>query len=491
MTPKAKEQATRATIYTRVSFTANRTGTQARPTGEESPERQEKLCRAYCVSKDLTDVTVKTDVGISAFKDVDRPGWAEVVAAVENGGTDAVVVSALDRAGRSMVKLVQFAELCKEHGVAFVSTSQDINTGGQYGKVILGVFGAVAEIESAVKRERALSKHLSMAEAGRYAGSWRPFGYTRDDMTQVSAEAEAVRSGAESYLNGSSLQAVAAAWNAAGLRTTAVTKKRPDGGEWTYTAVQRVFANPVYIGVRLHVGVDENGKRKPGGSDGVEYKGAWEPILAKSTFKRLGDRLAENRERTPRRSAKYMLTGLVFCGLCDLPFAGRPSKGVRRYGCRTGHLSIPAQALETYVGDLASTMLVKSAMVRDPATLSAPLLAQLDAVEGKLSAFARNAAEAGFTAAEMRDGRAPLAAERDRIIAELEALAEAPGPAPILITKDAADGLYTPEWTAMIAARVDRITVREAKRGTSVESRTDIIWRDGVTEANYAKEAGG
>lgn len=496
MASPKKKDIRRAIIYTRVSFTANRTRDNGRESSvETSPERQEERCRAFAESQGWEVTEVYKDRGVSAFKDVDRPGWSQVVQAVERGETDAVVVFALDRAGRNTIKLLQFVETCQQHGVSFVSVTQNLDTGGTYGKVILAVFAAVAEIESAMKKERALSKHLEMAEAGRYAGSWRPFGYTRD-MEQVQVEAEAIRHGAELFLNGWSLSAVARDWNAAGLRTTATTKARPDGGAWTTTSVRRVFENPVYIGVRVHVGRDENGRKPRDRTGGTEYRGAWEPILAKPTFKRLVGRLKDNSENhVPRRSEKYLLTGLLVCGVkgCGGRLVGHPSNGKRRYVCLHGpagsknHLGIDATALDSYVGDMAiiARLTKGSIKVADPAKLSAPLLAKLNEVEEKMAAFAVKAADADFSTDEMRAGRAPLAAEHDRLAAELEVLAEEPALRPILITSDSTVALkaghYTSEWRAMIAVRVDHVVIEPTgHRRVPVEDRVSIIWRDGV-----------
>jgi site-specific DNA recombinase len=111
---------------------------------------------------------------------------------VESADVDVVLVHALDRAGRNTVKLLQFVETCQAHGVVLVSVTQPIDTGSEYGGIIIAVLSAVAQMESKIKRQSALSKHLEDAEAGRYAGSYRTFGYTRQ-MQQVPAEVEAIR----------------------------------------------------------------------------------------------------------------------------------------------------------------------------------------------------------------------------------------------------------------------------------------------------------
>ena len=79
----------------------------------------------------------------------------------------------------------------KEHGVAFVSATQPIDTGSTYGGIILAVLAAVAETESAIKRERALSKFAEQAANGEWTG--RAFGYTPEGVVDP-AQAEAIRS---------------------------------------------------------------------------------------------------------------------------------------------------------------------------------------------------------------------------------------------------------------------------------------------------------
>jgi hypothetical protein len=156
------------------------------------------------------------------------------------------------------------------------------------------------------------------------------------------------------------------------------------------------------------------------------------------------------------------------CTICENYLVGRPSEGVRRYVClRSGknHLSIAAEPVENFVGDMCSLMRVKRTVVRDPAELSAPLLAELDALEAKLAAWAVNVAQAGLSPEEIREGRAPIAAERDRVQAELDKSAEETEAEPPILWKKQAGGEYTAEWGAMIAARVDHVDVRPVGRG--------------------------
>lgn len=60
---------------------------------------------------------------------------------------DTLVVTRLDRLGRSLVHLVNFAELLRERGVNLVATEQAIDTTTPEGRVMFGVFGILAEVQ--------------------------------------------------------------------------------------------------------------------------------------------------------------------------------------------------------------------------------------------------------------------------------------------------------------------------------------------------------
>lgn len=378
-----------------------------------------------------------------------------------------MLVSAPDRAGRNIVRLMTFVELCEAHGVRFVTVTGGIDTGASMSKIILSVMAGLAEMESAIKRERTLAKHAEDAEAGRVVGQrYRTFGYTRR-MEQVPEEVDAIRKAVEGYLNGGSIGDIVRDWNGRGITTT-------PGGKWTTSNVGRLLENPQLAGIREH--------------NGTLYDGTWKPIITKGIRDRILDRLAENRARhVAPKSARYLLVPLLRCGICGSTLTGGVVGGKRRYICKrtgTSHLGVEAESVETYVGDAASLMLVKHTEVRDPRALSKELLAQLDKVNGRIADFAANAAEAGLSATDIRRGTEKLVAQRVDIEEQLE---QQPGEPerPEPIWKTDRDGTYTPEWRAMIAARVESATVKPVGRGgnmTPVHDRVEITWRDGVIE---------
>jgi DNA invertase Pin-like site-specific DNA recombinase len=436
----------RATLYTRVS--------ELHGTTETSTDRQLALCRAYAESQEWDVIEHRTDRGISAYKKgVDRPGWRQVIADVEAGRTDVVLVHALDRAGRNAADLLKFVETCSDHGVRFASATQPIDTGSTYGGVIIAVLAAVAEVESAVKRERALSKVAELQENGEWTGGARPFGFRVEDKKLVPDDREGalLRDAAQRFLAGTSLRSIAREWTERGVRG-------PQGGRtWTAGTVRNVLASERHKGTTL--------TRRDHGRLLAKVEAASEEFSGYN------------------RSARYMLTGLLVCGVCGARMAGRPEHGQRRYVCkRTGrvHLSISADLVEDLVTRRASqTEAEPSEGVVDPATLSAPLLAALDATDLKLDDWARKAAAAGLSASEIRAGREPLVAERDRLQAELDAV---PSPGGWSALLDEVPDPTSVEWRAYLETVIDHVEIGPGQGAPNPAARVLVTWRHGVRE---------
>jgi len=447
----------RVTIYTRVSTAKKRPARTAKPTAkssETSTKRQLERCEAYAKSQGWEVVERRTDRGISGFRrGVERPGWRAVLADVEAERTDVVLVHAMDRAGRNAADLLKFVELCRDHGVAFVSATQPIDTGSNYGSIIIAVLAAVAEIESAIKSERALSWVEDQREQGLRTGGHRPFGFqvVEGKLVPDEREAKMIREAARRILGDGTWLSVARTWNEDGVTT-------PQGSRWTGQKVRQVVSNERHVGTTL-------------------TRRDHSRLMAKvdaATFERNGY----------QRTSQYMLTGLVTCSLCGARMTGRPGRAGREYVCKaTGplHLSIPADAVEAVATRRASEAEFVAEEVVDPGTLPAELLAQLNEFEEKLEAFARTAAEAGMSVGEIRAGREPLIAKRDQLQKELDdvpAPREGHGFAALL--EDVPEPSEV-EWRAIVEEVVEALLIWPG-RARSPEDRVSVEWREGARE---------
>src|SRR3954470_19191286 len=82
----------------------------------------------------------------------DRPGLTEALSHLRTG--DTLVVWRLDRLGRSLPHLIETVSALSARGVGFRSLQEQIDTTTSGGKLVFHVFGALAEFERDVIRER-------------------------------------------------------------------------------------------------------------------------------------------------------------------------------------------------------------------------------------------------------------------------------------------------------------------------------------------------
>ena len=108
------------------------------------------------------------------FKDVasgsktDRPGLDDALRQLREG--DSLVVWKLDRLGRSLRHLIDLITALNQNGVFFKSLRESIDTSSSGGKLIFHVFGALAEFERDLIRERTLAGLAAARARGRIGG---------------------------------------------------------------------------------------------------------------------------------------------------------------------------------------------------------------------------------------------------------------------------------------------------------------------------------
>lgn len=98
----------------------------------------------------------------------DRPGLVEALAFLRTG--DNLVVWRLDRLGRSLKQLIEVVEDLEGRGVGFISLQEGFDTTTSGGKLIFQIFGALAEFERNVIRERTNAGLAAARARGRKGG---------------------------------------------------------------------------------------------------------------------------------------------------------------------------------------------------------------------------------------------------------------------------------------------------------------------------------
>src|SRR5947207_9855055 len=120
-----------------------------------------------------------TDI-ISGAK-TERKGLDEALAYVRGG--DTLVVWRLDRLGRSLKHLIEVVSNLEKLGIGFKSLTENIDTTTSGGKLIFHIFGALAEFERNLIRERTNAGLLAARARGRKGG--RPKAKTLDTPKKV------------------------------------------------------------------------------------------------------------------------------------------------------------------------------------------------------------------------------------------------------------------------------------------------------------------
>lgn len=125
------------------------------------------LARASC-EKIFTDTT-------SGSKS-DRPGLQDAMNHLRAG--DTLIVWRLDRLGRTLKHLIAHITDLSEKGIGFKSLQESIDTTTSGGKLIFHIFGALAEFEREIIRERTNAGLQAARARGRFGG--RPTSQSRD-----------------------------------------------------------------------------------------------------------------------------------------------------------------------------------------------------------------------------------------------------------------------------------------------------------------------
>lgn len=118
----------------------------------------------------------------SGAKD-DRPGLAKALALVQPG--DVLVVWKLDRLGRSLPHLLAIVNTLKEGQVAFRSLTEGMDTTTASGELLFQVFGALAQYERTLTRERVVVGLADAKRRGRLGG--RPPAITGEKLDTILA----------------------------------------------------------------------------------------------------------------------------------------------------------------------------------------------------------------------------------------------------------------------------------------------------------------
>ncbi len=269
---------------------------------------QREACEAYICSQAgegwILLPQAYDDGGFSGGN-MERPALRQLMADVEAGKIDVIVVYKVDRLTRSLMDFARIVERLDEKNVSFVSVTQAFNTTSSMGRLTLNVLLSFAQFEREVTGERIRDKIAASKARGMWMGGGVPLGYDLHERKLLvnEAEAEQVRDIYARYLRLASVPALARELDRDGVRSKSRTTQggRQIGGRKVVCgALYHMLQNRLYTGEIAH--------------RGEIFAGEHHAIVDRDLFDLVQTKLAGNRRShaaRPVRAASCPLTGII------------------------------------------------------------------------------------------------------------------------------------------------------------------------------------
>ncbi|MEM9879518.1 MAG: recombinase family protein [Pseudomonadota bacterium] len=293
-----------------------------------SLDAQREACAAYIQSQKHEAwrlVPTRYDDGGLSGGTLERPALQRLMADIDAGKVDMVVVYRVDRLTRSLADFAKLVDRLDAADASFVSVTQQFNTSTSMGRLTLNVLLSFAQFEREVTAERIRDKIAASKAKGLWMGGPVPLGYDKGDQGLVINvdEAATVHRLFEAYLDLGCVRKLKDYADAHGLVTKRhqFTSGRVSGGvSFSRGRLYHLLSNPIYIGKIRH-------KEKT-------HTGQHEAIIEIDLWDEVQAQLARNRHRRASRTNAANpspLAGKVFDDAGKALMASHATKNGRRY----------------------------------------------------------------------------------------------------------------------------------------------------------------
>jgi site-specific DNA recombinase len=315
-----------------------------------SLDAQRESGRAYIKSQASGGWTcLKTPYDDGGFTggNMERPALQRLLADIQAGKVDCVVVYKVDRLSRSLLDFARMMETFEHHRVAFVSVTQQFNTAHSMGRLVLNVLLSFAQFERELISERTRDKIAAARRKGKWSGGLPLLGYDVDPkgskLVVNAEEAHQVQAIFALYLECGGLLATIQELDQHGWKNKRwQTRQGHNRGGMPFTkgSLHHLLTNVVYRGkVRYKKEV---------------HAAEHEAIVEAKIWQQVQERLSRQTRSRERLSSQALLKGLLHCRPCGTAMTPTYAckNGGRRYGfyvctnaLQRGRKSCPSRSL--------------------------------------------------------------------------------------------------------------------------------------------------
>lgn len=298
---------------------------------------QKRYLEEYAQAQGFKNIRHFTDDGYSGtnFK---RPGFQEMIAAIEAGEIDVVCVKDLSRFGRDYLKVGFYTEIMfPEKGVRFIAINNSVDSANPTENDFTPFLNIMNEWYAKDTSNKIRTIFRSRMQDGKRCSGAIPYGYRRDpeDKNHLLIDEEAakvVRRIYQMVIDGMGSQAIANQLTADNVLIPSAYLEQSEHGEsrnhsyhdpcrWNCTAVAYILDKQEYMGhTVLGKTICENFKtkkrRKARPDELIIFENTHEPIIDAETWHLVQKLRRRTRRKLANGSYSHRLSGLVYCADC-------------------------------------------------------------------------------------------------------------------------------------------------------------------------------
>ena len=309
MANRSAASAVRAPAKLRCAIYTRKSSEEGLEQDFNSLDAQREACEAFIASQKREGwslVGEMYDDGGFSGATMERPAFRRLLKDVSAGRIDVVVVYKVDRLTRSLSDFAKIVEIFDQHGVSFVSVTQQFNTTSSMGRLTLNILLSFAQFEREVTGERIRDKIAASKKKGMWMGGLPSLGYDVKDRKLIvnETEAETVRHIFRRYVELKSVRELKEDLDSAGIvsKIRTASDGSPYGGQpLARGALYLMLQNRIYRGEIVH-----KGKSYPGEHEAIIDETLWNDVQVILSGNRV------HRANGKSGNEPSLLTGILF-----------------------------------------------------------------------------------------------------------------------------------------------------------------------------------